>query len=213
MNNYQNQKLSINSPNNFIQGLPNSSSKFELEETQDQEINKSQKKNKGIKRQKEDTVRDNTENTFNLYNLGDVELAERHGSANKPLKQLKEFDSSVEFCPCCNLPAKKDGYLEEFKTCDKSDDFSNCGQGVVLYYSFIKYVIMVMIVSCICISCFNIYFSYKYTHELNTVCNNYYKSELAPNHNEVYYEYCKLYITEADSDSEYYSPVDSFFSI
>ena len=208
MNNYQYQNMNIKTPNNFDQGYPNSSSNFELDQTQDQVNNKGKKRKKGIKRKEEVIVIDNT---FNLYKLGDVELAERHGSANKPLRQIKKPDESVEFCPCCNLPAKKDGYLEEYKTCDNPDDFSNCGQGVVLYYSFIKYVIMVMIVSCICISCFNIYFSYKYNHELNTVCNNYYKSELSPNHNEVYYEYCKLYITEADPDSEYYSPVDSFF--
>ena len=142
--------------------------------------------------------------SFNIYRLGEVKYAKLNRSATRPLRQLKDPDETVDFCPCCNLPGEKPGYFETFKTCDNPDEFSNCGQGVVLYYTFIKFIIIVMLISSICISIINIYFPYKYTHELKEVCNNYYT-----NKNEyvgINMQNCDFYTTNGNSIYE-----DSFF--
>ena len=207
MNVMQNQYImNINEMNTNNQGFPNPNSAANLNFNEKKPKKKKKGKKKGFKRKDEVNVQDNS---FNIYKLGDVELAERHGSANQPLKGLKKLDDKVNFCPCCGLPSKTQGYLEEYKTCDNPDDFSNCGLGVSLYYSFIKFVILVLVVCCICVSCFNIYFSYKYTQELNTVCNNYYKSGYSTNKD--YINECKFYFTEVDDDIFNDTRIDSFF--
>ena len=207
MNVMENQYImNINEVNTNNQGFPNPYSSANLNFNENKPKKKKKKKKKGVKRMDEVKVQDNS---FNIYKLGDVELAERHGSANQPLKELKKLDDKVNFCPCCGLPSKTPGYLEEYKTCDNPDDFSNCGLGVSLYYSFIKFVILVLVVCCICVSCFNIYFSYKYTQELNTVCNNYYKSGYSTNKD--YINECKFYFTEVDDNIFNDIRIDSFF--
>ena len=163
------------------------------------------KKKKGIKRLEQITAQDEN---FNIYGLGEIKYAELHGKANRPLKQLKdELDlKSIQKCPCCNLPApdEKGEYLTFYSTCDNPDDFSNCGQGVVLYYSFIKYIIVNLFIVAVCISCFNLYYSYKYYTELEKVCNNFYKATNALD--TKFKEICKFYFTEVDNPL-----VDSFF--
>ena len=147
--------------------------------------------------------------TYNPYKLGDVKLAEIHSKAYRPLRKLKDPDENCEICDCCHLPAEKENYFVQFKTCDNPDDFYDSGQGVVLYYSFIKFCLMVMVITCICMCIFNIYYSYKYTQELENVCNNIYKNDGG------YYEACKLFTTEVDENDENseYARVDSIFFI
>ena len=66
-----------------------------------------------------------------------------------------------------------------------------------------------MVITCICMCIFNIYYSYKYTQELENVCNNIYKNDGG------YYEACKLFTTEVDENDENseYARVDSIFFI
>ena len=210
MNNpYDQNILNVNMQNNFNPGAypnPNSTANFV---DGNQNLSNSKKKKKSKKKhieRKNETEAD--DGTFNIYKLGDVKLAEIHSSANRPLRKLNEPDGNCTFCPCCYLPAEKDNYLVQFKTCDNPDDFSDSGQGVVLYYSFIKYCIMVMVVTGICMCAFNIYYSYKYTQELEDVCNNIYKN------NGGYHEACKLFTTDIDIDeieNSEYARVDSIF--
>ena len=95
--------------------------------------------------------------------------------------------------------------------CDNPDDFSNCGQGVVLYYSFFKYIIMVAVIISVCTSAFNAYISNSYYNELTEVCNDIYKTQIKSTPGlENSYPPCKLYYTEADEDFIYYSLVDTF---
>ena len=143
---------------------------------------------------------------FNIYRLGEVKYAILNRSATRPLRQLKDPDETVDFCPCCNMPGEKQGYFEPFKACDNPDEFSDCGQGVVLYYTFIKFIIIVMLVSSICISIINIYFPFKYTHELKEVCDNY-----NLNRNDyvgIDMKDCDFYIAKPNESSIY---EDSFF--
>ena len=154
-------------------------------------------------------IKNEEEPPFSIYQLGKIDLAEKHRSANKPLREILKSDTIIDYCPCCNFPVMQKGILEPFKTCDDPEDFSNCGIGVSLYFSFIKFIILIMLVVSIFIGFINIYYSYKYTIELIKVCNIYYKTEFSTNKN--YTEECKYYFTEADEDSEYYSLADTFF--
>ena len=104
------------------------------------------------------------------------------------------------------MPGEKKGYFEPFKNCDNPDDFSKCGQGVVLYYSFIKFIILTLLVCSVCISLINIYFSYKYTHKLKEVCNNYYLSK--SEYGGIDISDCYFYITVSNESC---TLEDSFF--
>ena len=170
----------------------------------------SKKKKKGLKKLDEIEVKEERRTKFSL---GEIKYAQMHKQATKPLRQLQELtDEELKnnICPCCGLTSLVEGKLEPYKMCDNPDDFSNCGQGVALYYSFIKFVIVVLFIASIEISGLNSYYAYKCTNELRKVCNNYYHNELRIN--KKYANECKLYFTEADEDDpEYYALVDSFF--
>ena len=195
-NQYQNQfALNVNNNLNFNHENVNSSTKFDL----------------NGKRYEEDNAE---EGPFDLYGIGKVKYAELHSSANKPLKKLRNIDSSVEVCPCCNSYLATKGILEPYSMCDNPDDFYNCGQGVVLYYSFLKYILAVAIIVSLGTSCINIYLSNNYYTQLTKVCNSLYENvikndyKLADN-----YPGCKFYYTDVpDTDNfNYSSIVDSFF--
>ena len=149
------------------------------------------------------------DHTYNDYKLGDVKLAEIHKSANRHLRKLKEPDGNCTFCPCCYYPAEKENYLVQFKTYDDPDDFADYGQGIVLYFFFFKFFISVLFIASIFICFFNIYYSFKYTKELENICNNIYKNGFE------YKQDCKLFTTEADDneDKSKYARVDSIFFI
>ena len=173
-------------------------------------IKKKKKKNKkGLKKLQEVEIK---EAKITKFSLGQLKYAEMHKQATKPLRVLQELteEELKNFtCPCCGLPSQISGKLEPYKLCDNPDDFSNCGQGVVLYYSFIKFVIFVTFIATIGISGLNIYYAYKYTYELRKVCNNYYHEELSIS--DAYIDECKFYFTEASKNSHYYNLIDSFF--
>ena len=205
---YNQNILNVNMQNNFNSGgypNPNSTTNFADGNQNPTNVKKKKKSKQKHLERKEET--EATDGAFNLYKLGDINLAKIHSSANRPLRKLKDPDENCTFCPCCYLPSEKENYLVQFKTCDSPDDFSDSGQGVVLYYSFIKFCIMVMVVTCICMSCFNIYYSYKYTQELENVCNNIYENGGG------YIEDCKLFTTKANENdgNSQYARVDSIF--
>ena len=108
---------------------------------------------------------------FNLEGLGSIELAKTHRDANKPLKKIKEFDEKVEFCPCCSLPKKKEGYIEEFNFNENTDEFSLCGMGIPLYFSFFRFCLFILIFTFISISLPSIISTNYYTNQLIEECN------------------------------------------
>ena len=73
-------------------------------------------------------------------------------------------------CPCCGLPTQISGKLENYKISDSPDKFSNCGEGVILYFSFFKFCIIVTFIGTIGISFFDSYISYNYYYELQKFC-------------------------------------------
>ena len=170
---------------------------------------KKKKMKKGLKKFDEIEIKEAKQTKFSL---GQLKYAKMHKQATRPLRPLQDLTEEElknYTCPCCGLPSQISGKLEPYELCDSPDDFSNCGQGVVLYYSFIKFVIGITFIATIGISGLNIYYAYKYTYELRKVCNNYYHEELSSNNN--YINECKFYFTEASKDSPYYNLINSFF--
>ena len=54
--------------------------------------------------------------------------------------------------------------------CDSPDEFSNCGEGVTLYFSFFKFCIIVIFIATIGISFIDSYISYYYYSKLKIFC-------------------------------------------
>ena len=52
------------------------------------------------------------------------------------------------------------------------DEFSNCGDGVILYFSFFKFCIIVTFITAIGIRCVDSCISYNYYRELQEFCDN-----------------------------------------
>ena len=116
------------------------------------------------------TIGQNKQN-FSLDNLGDIELAKKHRSANRPLNKIKnDFDKETQFCPCCNLPCEQKGIIEPFKFCDKIEEFGICGNGIYLYFVYISFAVgcnlIIILFSSIT---FNI-FSNKYYNNVLNLC-------------------------------------------
>ena len=193
MNGFQNQYAENMALNSHNQNYNMSSDKHKIKKKKSQKHGQDKSNEEGT-----------DDNTFNLYQIGKIKYAKLNQSATRPLKQIKEIDenANIEKCPCCQLPVENKEYFQPFKTCDDPDEFSNCGQGVTLYYTFIKFIITVLFITSVCISLVNIYFSYKYTYELKEVCNNYYIN----GGNDI--DECKYYITESNESS---TVEDSFF--
>ena len=144
---------------------------------------------------------------LNLDEIGKIENAKKHSSANSILKQVAVFNQNTEFCPCCCLPCKKKGVLENFSYCDNTDDFINLGEGTTLYFSFFKYSMMIISIAALVIGLPFLIFSFQYTDSLQRLCNYYYNL----NETNDLMGTCMLYITEEAYASLNYSIVDSPF--
>ena len=60
------------------------------------------------------------------FSLGEIKIAKIHKKATKPLKQIKDLtkeDIKLNSCPCCGLPTRIKGKLEDYKICDNPDEF------------------------------------------------------------------------------------------
>ena len=158
-----------------------------------------------------DVELDNIEEEFNLSQEGKIEYAKIHASANKPLRQIQDFNSETKFCPCCNLPSQQEGVLVPFSFCDNTDKFAECGEGVSLYFIFFKFCIITLFVASAIIGTTNIFFNYKYSQVLLKFCNNYLKTEVMTRNDNTFLDECKLYFTEAEKDSTYFTYDNQFF--
>ena len=182
----------------------------------DQETSESpNKRKKGLKKgiKSKEVEVEAIDDTFNIYSRGKIDLAEKHRSATRPKREIAELtpeEESNSICPCCGLPQQVKDKIEYFKTCDNPDDFSNCGQGVVLYYDYIKFVIIISFIATIGMTFFNLYFSYKYYHEMTKICNNYYNDVFKPTRRE-HFEECEFYMTDSGIDEEDIKHIETFF--
>ena len=148
-----------NSPNNNL--LNNSQPEDEdvLQKFKAYQRRKHLKKNTKTNEKAFSTVRNQIKNQFSLGNLGKIEWAKEHASANRPMNKIQEFTTSTNFCNCCNLPCETPGVIEPFSFCDNTENFKICGKAVPLYFYFIRYcilwLILVLLVMSIPITIFN----------------------------------------------------------
>ena len=136
-----------------------------------------------------------------LDDLGEIEEAKKHCSANRPLHIIKDkLNNNVNFCRCCDLPCEEKGIAEPFNFCDNIDKFSECGLDVSLYFYFFKFLILVLFISICVIILSMMIFNKHYTKGINRVCNNIYKINGSNN-----LTYCEGFVTESDEDNNLYS--------
>ena len=109
-----------------------------------------------------------------LNDLGKIEDAKKHRSANRPLHKIKQLNSNVNFCRCCYLPCEEKGIIEPFKFCDDIDKFSECGLGVSLYFYFFRFAIIIIFIGVFFFAISMMIFNHHYTKGINRVCNNNY---------------------------------------
>ena len=109
-----------------------------------------------------------------IFSKGEIKIAKIHREATRPLKKIKDLTEEEiknNSCPCCGLPTQIFGKLDNYKMCDSPDEISNCGEGVILYFSFFKFCIIVSFIGTIGISFFDSYISYNYYNELRNFCD------------------------------------------
>ena len=177
--------------------------------------NKSGKKKKGLKSDIKSKEVEEIDNSFNIYARGKVPFAVMHRSATRPKKEsgnLTQEEEDKHICPCCGLTEEIPGKVDYFKTCDHPDDFSNCGLGVVLYYDYIKFVIIISVIATVGITFFNLYYSNLYYREMTKICNNYYHEVYKdlPDKETRIHE-CDFYMTDAERGEDDLKQVDTFF--
>ena len=112
------------------------------------------------------------EEKFNLDQLGRIEYAKQHSSANRPLNKLKKFKNDQIFCRCCGLPCITPGVIEPFKICDNTDKYSILGQAISLYFSFYKFSIFILFVLLCSLIAPSFYMPHIYYSSLSHICNN-----------------------------------------
>ena len=111
---------------------------------------------------------------FSKFSLGKIEYAKIHSQVTRPLKQLQDLtEEKKNSLPCCGLSSQINGKLEPYKIFDNPDEFVNYGEGVVLFFSFYKFAIVVTFFVTIGISFVDSYVSYNYYYELRETCNNF----------------------------------------
>ena len=140
-----------------------------------------------------DNSNKNREEKFNLDQLGRIEYAKEHSSANRPLNKLKEFKTNQKFCRCCGLPCITPGVIEPFKLCDSTDKYSILGQAISLYFSFYKFSIFILIVLLCSLIAPSFYMISTYYISLSSICNNIYE-----NNRSLGLGVCEDFITNKD---------------
>ena len=132
-------------------------------------------------------------NTPFLDRPGKIKYAKKHASADRPLHKITNFTKETDFCQCCNLPCETKNIIEPFKICDPTDNFSECGIGISLYFYYFRYSIICLIVIFFMLSLPLIIFNKYYSNELTSACNkNNYKNNIT---------ICNKYV----DDSEFYN--------
>ena len=135
-----------------------------------------------------------------LDDLGTIEEAKKHKSANKPLHKIKKFNSNVNFCRCCNLPCEEKGIIEPFHFCDDIDNFAECGLGISLYFYFFRFAFLVFFVGTAVLAISMMIFNHHYTKGIKRVCNNNYNKL---KRNDLIF--CEGFITVANVSLNVYS--------
>ena len=137
--------------------------------------------------------------TYSLDDLGNIDLAEIHRDANRPLHVLGDLSENVNFCYCCDLPCETKGIIEPFNMCDNTDIFAKCGIGISLYYLFFKFVIVICFFGLLSLSTVLMVLNMEYSKGIKDVCNSKYKNTQGNNFGN-----CFGYVTDSKSKENYY---------
>ena len=140
-----------------------------------------------------DNSNKNREEKFNLDQLGRIEYAKEHSSANRPLNKLREFKTNQKFCRCCGLPCITSGVIEPFQVCDSTDKYSILGQAISLYFSFYKFSIFILLVLLCSLIVPSFYMISTYYISLSNICNN-----IFVNKSSIGLGICENFITNKD---------------
>ena len=136
---------------------------------------------------------------YSLDDLGKIEYAKKHRSANRPLHKLKDFTDYVNFCHCCSLPCEQKGIIEPFNCCDNIDKFSECGLGITLFFYFFQFMALIVFMGIFIISISMIIFNNKFTNEIIEKCSEQFNSAENKSLN-----YCEGFINNAENETNYY---------
>ena len=94
---------------------------------------------------------------------------------------------------------------------DDPDEFSDCGEEVILYFSFFKFCIFITFIAAIGISLFDGYISYNNYYELQRICDNLFDYKFKSKLHSLYfkmYEKCEVYSSRTLTNHSLYN---SFF--
>ena len=106
-----------------------------------------------------------------------IDNAKIHREANRPLKKIKEFSSLTKFCQCCYLPVKDNIYIRNFKFCENTDEYAECGRGTSLYFSYYRFASLILLFTFILMGIPSLIVTNHYTHQLIDICYKIYNSE------------------------------------
>ena len=135
----------------------------------------------------------NRDEKFNLDQLGRIEYAIQHSSANRPLNKLKDFKNNQMYCRCCGLPCITKGVIEPFKVCDNTDKYSILGQAISLYFSFYKFSIFILLVLLLALIIPSFYMINLYYFSMSNLCNS-----LLKKNGTLEFSLCEKFITDQE---------------
>ena len=131
------------------------------------------KKNKNTKKSvMTRAVQEQIGKNFSLDNLGQINLAEDHRSANRPLNKINDFNKKTKFCQCCNLPCIQEGVIEPFKYCDSIKKFAICGKGVYLYFFYTIFALFCFLIIILISSMSFNFLSRNYLNNIIDLCKS-----------------------------------------
>lgn len=105
-----------------------------------------------------------------LEELGTIEQARIHSSAQRPLKIIGPLTDSVNVCSCCCLPSETKGIIVPFEFTDSNAAFASTGIGTFLYFYFFQYIIFVAFIAMSMAAIPTMIISHYYITHLKTFC-------------------------------------------
>lgn len=122
---------------------------------------------------KKDTNFIQKQKTKRLEELGTIEQAKIHSSAQRPLKIIAPLTEAVNVCSCCCLPSETKGIIVPFNFTDSSVTFSSTGVGTYLYFYFFQYIIFVAFIA-MCMSAIpTMVISHHHLSDLKSFCQSF----------------------------------------
>ena len=102
--------------------------------------------NKAIKSSAADSKKESTvyEEIEFLNRDGNIKNAKEHGLSNRVYKIQENIDPNINIdcCHCCGLILPNEGKVDEYPLCTSLDEMINLGDGIFLYFFYMKFLII-----------------------------------------------------------------------